>query len=314
QLLRPKSGGPVWRKIRIERMGSVAIDLEKDRLVVSTGNDYQIFSISKFKHHQTLESSSPPVVFYPKQVVFAEGGSKVVGGTDSGHVAVYDIEGAKLVQKLPYSRGGLVQSVATYGDNSQVFVALAGSTAEKPADVIIWRKKVKPKSKPLVDRIPFSKPSRGLTITLTIILVVLLGGVYLLTIYQLNLSISWSIRDPSHQIRYPDTTPIPEPPHPQGIVDECIDTGYASLLFPQDPAVEDISTTLLPLKESQVYTAPPSKMPPVYTATPLKKSPVHAAPPVKEMVASKEALAVAGKHDPRLIGVGSCDFDVYSTD
>ena len=92
-------------------------------MVVSTGTTFPIFSFPSFMHHCTLENDTRPVVQFPRQVVFAEGGNKVVGGTDLGYAVVFDVKEAKIVQKLEYPKGGLVQPVAVSDSQDRVFSA-----------------------------------------------------------------------------------------------------------------------------------------------------------------------------------------------
>ncbi|ESK82373.1 hypothetical protein Moror_12202 [Moniliophthora roreri MCA 2997] len=68
------------------------------------------------------ELISPPVVLYPKQLAFAKDGVKVVGGTDSGHRVVYDLEG----------------TVASCTNDNWHYVAIAGSTAEQASNILLW--------------------------------------------------------------------------------------------------------------------------------------------------------------------------------
>ncbi|KAK7024409.1 hypothetical protein VNI00_015372 [Paramarasmius palmivorus] len=129
-----------------KRIGDVAMDSSNDRLVVSTGKDFQVLSISTLKHLKTFERSAPTTVLSPKQVRFVERGCKLIAGTDSAHAAMYDVEKGKLEQKLVYPRGGLVQTVASGQDSDWSYVAVAGSTAEQPSDIIIWRRRLQTKA------------------------------------------------------------------------------------------------------------------------------------------------------------------------
>jgi hypothetical protein len=87
------------------------VDHRADRMVVCTGKNFQAFSLSDLKHEKTLECISPPLVVYPRQLAFIEGGSRVVGGTDSGCAIVYDLNKGTIVERLIYPKGGLVQIV-----------------------------------------------------------------------------------------------------------------------------------------------------------------------------------------------------------
>ncbi|KAK7032098.1 hypothetical protein VNI00_013477 [Paramarasmius palmivorus] len=126
-----------------KKMLYAALDPARDRMVISTGSDFRLMSMSKLEPLNTLKRSAPVIVPYPKQVAFVGNGEWIVAGTDSGHAAVYDVETAKLVQKLMYPKGGLVQTIACCAHDDWSYVAIAGSTSEQPSDVIIWRKRVR---------------------------------------------------------------------------------------------------------------------------------------------------------------------------
>ncbi len=52
-----------------------------------------------------------PTFRYPKQVVFGEGSSVVIGGSDHGSVYVFDRKSGALRQKLQHTATGAVQTV-----------------------------------------------------------------------------------------------------------------------------------------------------------------------------------------------------------
>ncbi|KAE9382523.1 YVTN repeat-like/Quino protein amine dehydrogenase, partial [Gymnopus androsaceus JB14] len=139
-LLERSSGAVVWKKNRGPTiMSNVSLDSSGDYFVTHTRHEFEKYELSTLNLVQTY-SDSPPVVFFPKQIIFAEGDTRVVGGTDRGEIVIYNARNGELVQKLPYPKGGLVQSVSALTQNSKYYLALAGSSSQRCSDVVIYRK------------------------------------------------------------------------------------------------------------------------------------------------------------------------------
>ncbi|KAK7019367.1 hypothetical protein VNI00_018111 [Paramarasmius palmivorus] len=186
------------RNTGLDRIGAVAFDRYKDSVIVNNGKDFRVLSITNLTHQQTLPASAPTVVLYPKQVTFIEDGNKVVGGTDSGHAAIYDLSSGKIVQRLEYPKGGLVQVVASITGDKQSFIALAGSTVEQPADVLLFKRKHAPALLPSISA-PISRPT--LHIMLAVLITMLSCHVYYIWTPHLLHSVS-SFRDLASFARY----------------------------------------------------------------------------------------------------------------
>ncbi|KAJ3766492.1 WD40-repeat-containing domain protein [Lentinula raphanica] len=121
------------------RMGSVALNHTSDKFVAYTGKNFQLYRLANLEILKTFTAETP-VVFYPKQVVFGESERIIVGGTDRGCALVYDVESEGIIQSLKYPSGNLVQPVSTFTLPGRYLVAIAGSTQEQPADVILYEK------------------------------------------------------------------------------------------------------------------------------------------------------------------------------
>ncbi|KAL0061543.1 hypothetical protein AAF712_011630 [Marasmius tenuissimus] len=130
----------VISKLDESRMGSVALDEARDQLIVNTSNTCEVFTFSDLKHRATLPSTAPTVVTYPRQMTLIEDGSRLVSGTDSGHAVVYNLDRYTVEQKLVYPKGGLVQPVASFGDEAWTYIVIAGSTGERSQDVLLFRR------------------------------------------------------------------------------------------------------------------------------------------------------------------------------
>ncbi|KAL0057612.1 hypothetical protein AAF712_015736 [Marasmius tenuissimus] len=130
----------VISKLDETRMGSIALDEARDQLVVNTASHCEAFTFSDLKHRATLPSTAPTVVPYPRQMSLIEDGSRLVSGTDSGHAVIYNLDRFTVEQKLAYPRGGLVQPVASFGDDNWTYIVIAGSTGERSQDVLLFRR------------------------------------------------------------------------------------------------------------------------------------------------------------------------------
>ncbi|KAJ3927700.1 MAG: WD40-repeat-containing domain protein [Lentinula lateritia] len=121
------------------RMGSVALSNACDKFVAYTGKNFQLYHLGNLEILKNF-TAEVPLVLFPKQVVFGESETIVVGGTDRGCVLVYDVETEEVIQRLNYPDGSLVQPVSTFTVPGRHLIAIAGSTQEQPAHVILFEK------------------------------------------------------------------------------------------------------------------------------------------------------------------------------
>lgn len=77
-----------------------------------TGQDFQAYRLQDTAYRQTYIGPERLKAPFSKDTAFAEGGTTLVGGTDSGMAIIYDAQSGKAIQMLEYPRGGLVQPVA----------------------------------------------------------------------------------------------------------------------------------------------------------------------------------------------------------
>ncbi|KAJ3743034.1 WD40-repeat-containing domain protein [Lentinula detonsa] len=127
-----KNGGPTV-------MGSISLDPTSENFAVCTSQGFELFELERISYIRKFDGE-PIHIAVPKHLSFVEDGSKVLGGTDRGYAALYDVQSGKVVQKLKYSLGGLVQSVAACATNDDFFTAIAGSNGHQRCDVIVWQK------------------------------------------------------------------------------------------------------------------------------------------------------------------------------
>ncbi|KAJ3769378.1 WD40-repeat-containing domain protein [Lentinula raphanica] len=120
-------------------IGTVCTDESSNFFVACTGQDFQMFRLDTIEHVKTF-SGPEPVIRFPKVATFAEDGAILVGGTDSGHAVIFDVTNGSQIQELNYPKGGLVQPVAACTSQEGFLIAIAGSTIENPAEVVIYRR------------------------------------------------------------------------------------------------------------------------------------------------------------------------------
>ncbi|KAJ3892064.1 WD40-repeat-containing domain protein [Lentinula edodes] len=129
-------------------MGTVCIDDSSNFFVACTDSDFQMLRLDTIEHIRTFSSPDPVVVRFPKVATFSEDGAVLIGGTDKGHAMVFDVQSGAKVQPLKYAKGGLVQPVAACISKKGFLAAIAGSTMEIPAEVVIYQKSHLPPSAP----------------------------------------------------------------------------------------------------------------------------------------------------------------------
>ncbi|KAJ3933432.1 MAG: hypothetical protein NXY57DRAFT_959928 [Lentinula lateritia] len=121
--------------------GSVAVSNTSNKFVAYTGKNFHLYRLASLELLKTY-SAETPVVMFSKTVAFGESENIIVGGTDRGHALIYEVNMEELLQTLTYPRGGLVQPVTTITLPDRHLIAIAGSTAQQSADVILFEKRI----------------------------------------------------------------------------------------------------------------------------------------------------------------------------
>ncbi|KAJ4501303.1 hypothetical protein C8R41DRAFT_913298 [Lentinula lateritia] len=103
-------------------MGSVAMNLTTNKFVAYTGKSFQLYRLGSLELVKTFKTELPLVLF-PKQVAFGELENNVVGRSDRGCALVYDVNSEETISLLEHH-----------------LIVVAGSTAQQPADVILFEK------------------------------------------------------------------------------------------------------------------------------------------------------------------------------
>ncbi|KAL0562963.1 hypothetical protein V5O48_019115 [Marasmius crinis-equi] len=142
-LLNEATGDTIWQKKIPDQQAihDVVIDEERDRMVLSTGRDYRVYSLSETKPLHVLKNDLASLLAtVPKRIAFTGDRKLVIVGTDRGEAVLFSVEEGIMKRKFKYPRGGLVQTVAGYSDQTYDYVAIAGSTQEWESDVIFHSK------------------------------------------------------------------------------------------------------------------------------------------------------------------------------
>ncbi|KAF9016122.1 hypothetical protein BDP27DRAFT_1440730 [Rhodocollybia butyracea] len=123
-------------------MGTVSLDRKCKHFVACTGQGFELFDLERVSALKQFASNERIHLSVPKHTSFTEGDSKVVGGTDRGCADIYNVNTGKLVQRLKYNSGGLIQSVATCETVEHFLVAMASSNERQTSNIILWHKTV----------------------------------------------------------------------------------------------------------------------------------------------------------------------------
>ncbi|KAL0057685.1 hypothetical protein AAF712_015663 [Marasmius tenuissimus] len=146
--LHKATGQEIWKgNSGLNRMNGVVVDMKNGRFLAATSKDYQAHSFPGLSRHQrTFKRVTPISIHYCTQLALLEDGKRVVAGTDADYAVIYRIDSSEPEQILEYPKGGLVQTVTGFHDDNYEYVAMAGSTAEEPSHVLLFRKE-RPKPK-----------------------------------------------------------------------------------------------------------------------------------------------------------------------
>ncbi|KAK1234361.1 hypothetical protein PQX77_002435 [Marasmius sp. AFHP31] len=185
-------------RLESSTMGSVILDEANDRLIVSTIDRCELFSLSDLRHQKTLPSISRPVVPYPRQLTLTEGGTRFVTGTDSGYAIVYRMDRLSVEQKLIYPKNGLVQTVASYSDDDWTYIAIAGSSGGQDQDVLLYRRSNRTFYAALWRRLRDLAPVSSFAIMVTVLILgMILGvGLKMVSVKLPTLELNWDT--PAH--------------------------------------------------------------------------------------------------------------------
>lgn len=93
-------------------------------MVIHTGMDYRVYEFGPLHYLRNLKSEDP-VVLYPKQVAFAEQGTRIVTGSDRRKAIVYNAETGNVVQNLDFVGHSMVQPIGVSPTQHNVVFQLA---------------------------------------------------------------------------------------------------------------------------------------------------------------------------------------------
>lgn len=97
-------------QINRKHSGCAAISHRRGQFVMDNGTNFALHNLqSGMLVH--IFSTGKPIKRFPKQVVFAEDDTVVVGGSDHGAVYVFDRKTGNILDRMVHSRQGLVQTI-----------------------------------------------------------------------------------------------------------------------------------------------------------------------------------------------------------
>lgn len=92
--------------------GNAAIDLKHRTFIVdNVSNGFDLYKLDTGHFLRTLVTKDP-IKTYPKGVAFANKCQAVVGGSDHGHVYIFERKTGKVIQTIKHARDGGVQTIA----------------------------------------------------------------------------------------------------------------------------------------------------------------------------------------------------------
>ncbi|KAG2747123.1 WD40 repeat-like protein [Suillus brevipes Sb2] len=110
------------------------------------------FSLHQLEDGACLRTyNTNPVKTFPKQVVFGEQATLVVGGSDTGRIHVFDKNEGSIKQVLQHADRGRAQTVTTYDSVHHSLIFGATSTNDLEPTISIWYRKreTAPSDRPL---------------------------------------------------------------------------------------------------------------------------------------------------------------------
>ncbi|KIJ65077.1 hypothetical protein HYDPIDRAFT_27805 [Hydnomerulius pinastri MD-312] len=120
-------------------IGCAAVSPKKELAVIDNAtNGFTLYRLDSGKPLRTFVTD-PPSVPVPKQVAFGEESKVVIGGSDNGFVYIFERRTGQLLEKLPHSKTGLVQTISVRDIGGRCIVASASpSVGRKKAAIRVW--------------------------------------------------------------------------------------------------------------------------------------------------------------------------------
>ncbi|KAG1796580.1 WD40-repeat-containing domain protein [Suillus variegatus] len=121
-------------------IGHAAVDAPQTLFLID--NVTNGFSLHRLEDRACIRTyNTNPVKTFPKQVVFGEQATLVVGGSDTGTIHVFDKNEGTLKQVLQHADRGRVQTVTTYDSTHHSLIFGATSTNDAEPTISIWYRK-----------------------------------------------------------------------------------------------------------------------------------------------------------------------------
>ncbi|KAG1767309.1 WD40-repeat-containing domain protein [Suillus placidus] len=131
-------------------IGHAAVDAPQTLFLID--NVMNGFSLHQLEDGACLRTyNTNPVKTFPKQVVFGEQATLVVGGSDTGAIHIFDKNEGRVKQVLQHADRGQVQTVTTYDSTHHSLIFGATSTNDSEPTISIWCRKrtISPSDRPL---------------------------------------------------------------------------------------------------------------------------------------------------------------------
>ncbi|KAG2135313.1 WD40-repeat-containing domain protein [Suillus clintonianus] len=149
-LLRGSDGTVIATNKAGPMIGHAAVDAPQTLFLID--NVMNGFSLHQLEDGACLRTyNTNPVKTFPKQVVFGEQATLVVGGSDTGAIHIFDKNEGRVKQVLQHADRGRVQTVMTYNSTHHSLIFGATSTNDSEPTISIWCRKrtISPSDRPL---------------------------------------------------------------------------------------------------------------------------------------------------------------------
>ncbi|KIK35766.1 hypothetical protein CY34DRAFT_26540 [Suillus luteus UH-Slu-Lm8-n1] len=123
-------------------IGHTAVDASHTLFLID--NVMNGFSLHQLDDGACIRTyNTDPVKTFPKQVVFGEKATLIVGGSDTGIIYVFDKNEGTLKQELQHADKAQVQTVATYDGTHHSIIFGATSVNDAEPNISIWSRQRK---------------------------------------------------------------------------------------------------------------------------------------------------------------------------
>ncbi|KAF8880605.1 hypothetical protein CPB84DRAFT_1851829 [Gymnopilus junonius] len=140
-----KNGGKDSRNISKHQLGSqvgnAAVDMDRRICIVDNiQNGFDLYKMETGLFVKTFITKDA-VKTHPKGVAFGDKSRLVIGGSDHGHVYIFDRKTGRILKSLRHAKRGGAETLAVHDmENGNVLIATASATSSSgPGNILVWQ-------------------------------------------------------------------------------------------------------------------------------------------------------------------------------